>query len=452
MKVIVSSARSPIGRLSFKSGFLFSLLLLVLVCFAVLPAALAVTPAPDGGYPGNNTAEGTSTLFSLTSGTNNTAVGFQALYHDTSGSNNTAVGMNALFNNTTGNFNLANGVQALVHNTGGSYNMANGIGALFSNTTGNYNVATGVNSLFHNTTGAGNTADGISALFSNTIGANNTASGFLALSSNTSDNPNTATGNTAPGATALLSNTTGFDNTATGFKTLFSNTSGDHNTADGNEALLNNDTGFANTAIGVDALLFNTSGAFNTALGFEAGSSVTTASHVITIGTTGANVSNSCYIGGIAGQTVGAGGSTCYVDNDGKLGVFLSARRFKTDIADMGAASEALLRLRPVTFRYKPELGSGNTPQFGLVAEEVAEVNPELVTCDAKGDLSTVRYEAVNAMLLNEFLKEHRKVEELGSAVAKQEATITQQQKKIQALIAQLKEQAAKIQKVSAQV
>src|SRR5213078_3939887 len=141
------------------------------------------------------------------------------------------------------------------------------------------------------------------------------------------------------------------------------------------------------------------------------------------------------YVAGIAGQTVGAGGSTCYVDNDGKLGVFLSARRFKTDIADMAAASEALLALRPVTFHYKPELDKTGIPQFGLVAEEVAEVNPDLVVRDAKGELSTVRYEAVNAMLLNEFLKEHRKVEELRTIVAKQDATNEQQQKQIEALI-----------------
>ena len=162
---------------------------------------------------------------------------------------------------------------------------------------------------------------------------------------------------------ALLSNTTGFDNTATGFQALVSNTTGDHNMADGYEALLNNTTGFANTASGEEALLNNTIGSFNTALGSSAGDSVTTATHVIAIGTTGANVSHSCYIGSIAGQTVGAGGSTCYVDNDGKLGVFLSARRFKTDIADMAAASDVLLALRPVTFHYKPELDKLGIPQ-----------------------------------------------------------------------------------------
>jgi len=151
------------------------------------------------------------------------------------------------------------------------------------------------------------------------------------------------------------------------------------------------------------------------------------------------------YLAGIAGRFVGAGGSTCYVDNDGKLGVYLSARRFKTDIGNMNSASEAILRLRPVTFRYKPEMKATDTQQFGLIAEEVAEVNPNLVTRDGKGELSTVRYEAVNAMLLNEFLKEHRKN-------AKQEATITSLKAEIAALSAIVKEQASQIRKVSAQL
>ena len=329
---------------------------LAFACFAFIQNAQAVSPAPDGGYPGGNTAEGQNALFSLTSGGYNTAVGF---------------------------FSLRN-------NTIGSFNTATGAGALFLNAGGN---------------------------------------------------PNTATANTATGAVALLSNTIGFNNTATGFQALVSNTTGDHNTADGSAALLSNTTGFANTASGVEALFNNTGGTFNTALGFEAGTSVTTASHVIAIGTTGANVSNSCYIGGIAGQTVGAGQSTCYVDNDGKLGVYLSARRFKTDIADMAAASEAILALRPITFHYKPELDKAAIPQFGLVAEEVAKVNPDLVTHDAKGDIYTVRYEAVNVMLLNEFLKEHRKVEE-------QQATISQLKKEMETVVARLKEHDSQIQRV----
>jgi uncharacterized coiled-coil protein SlyX len=147
------------------------------------------------------------------------------------------------------------------------------------------------------------------------------------------------------------------------------------------------------------------------------------------------------------------------VDNAGKLGVFPSARRFKTDIADMAAASEAILALRPVTFHYKPELDTTGIPQFGLVAEEVANVNPDLVTRDRDGKLQTVRYEAVNVMLLNEFLKEHRKVEEQACEIQEQRVTINklssavaQQQEEMKAFAATLKEQASQIQRVSAQV
>ncbi len=221
---------------------------------------------------------------------------------------------------------------------------------------------------------------------------------------------------------ALLSNTTGFNNTATGVQALASNTTGDHNTADGNTALLSNTIGFANTASGAGALLFNTSGTFNTALGFEAGSSVTTASNVIAIGTTGANVSNSCYIGHIFGTFNTAQSAVVYIDPDGRLGTGPSARRFKKDIADMGTDSEVLLSMRPVTFHFKTqdtEKAGREISQFGLIAEEVAEVNPDLILRDKEGEIYTVRYDAVNAMLLNEFLKEHRKNEE-------QEATIAQ--------------------------
>jgi len=261
-------------------------------------------------------------------------------------------------------------------------------------------------------------------------------------------------------------NTTGNHLTGIGAGALFSNTIGGGNTAIGYQALGSNTIGGGNTAIGLGALSNNTTGNDNIALGNGAGFFLTTGDDNIDIGNDGVTgdfdttrigtVQAAIYLAGIAGQIVGAGGTTCYVDNDGKLGVFLSSRRFKTDIADMGAASATLLALRPITFHYKPELDKTCTPQFGLVAEEVAKINPDLVTRDAKGELTTVRYEAVNVMLLNEFLKEHKKVEQ-------QEATITQlkndlqtvstqQRKDIQLLSAQLKEQAAEIQKVSAQL
>jgi len=303
-----------------------------------------------------------------------------------------------------------------------------------------FTAAEGNSALQHLTTGVGNTATGWHSLFANTTGNLNTAIGAGTLLLNTGDN------NTATGALALLSNTTGSSNTAIGYEALVFNTTGVQNTASGYYSLHANTEGFGNTAFGDLALFSNTIGHNNIALGWGAGGDLTTGSGNICIGHRGLNAENSTirigttdlqtstYIAGIAGQTVGAGGSTCYVDNDGKLGVFLSARRFKTDIADMGGVSEALLALRPVTFHYKPELDKTGIPQFGLIAEEVAKVNPDLVTHDAKGELSTVRYDAVNAMLLNEFLKEHRKNE-------KQEATIAELKKDLQANAAQHQKQ-----------
>jgi hypothetical protein len=372
--------------------------LFAFVCFALLPRAQAVVPPPDGGYANFNTAEGQNALKNLTTGAANTAVGWYSLFTDTSGSFNTGVGAGTLVLNT-GDQNTATGVAALLLNTTGSFNTANGTRALLSNTTGTQNTATGFVALYRNTTGAYNTGNGTNA---------------------------------------LVNNTTGSQNTANGINTLHTNTTGSANTANGSNAL------FSNT------------GDNNTALGFAAGDSLTTGSNNIDIGNhgvagesgiirIGGGSQTATYVAGIAGQTVGAGGSTCYVDNDGKLGVFLSARRFKTDIADMAAASEALLALRPVTFHYKPELDKTGIPQFGLVAEEVAELNPDLVTHDAKGDISTVRYEAVNAMLLNEFLKEHRKVEQ-------QQATITQLQQDSAEQREQIAALTAGLQKVSAQL
>jgi hypothetical protein len=381
MKAIVLAAKSPIHPPSLRRGSPLIPLSLLLVCLALCQMARAVVPAPDGGYPGANTAEGTNALFSLTSGIDNTALGFRALYR-----------------NTTGNYNTAEGFQALFSNTTGAQNTATGVNALIINTTGRFNTATGVNTLFHNTIGNNNTANGLQALYSNT---------------------------------------TGNYNTATGVKALYSNTRGIYNTAVGVNALRGNSTGKSNTAIGLNALMSNTIGERNTALGIEAGSNVTTATNVIAIGTSGDNLSNSCYIGNIFGATIDPGSATTVgVDSNGKLGTVLSSKRFKEEIKPMDKASEALLALKPVTFHYKSD--AKGTPQFGLIAEEVAEVNPNLVVRDGKGEIFTVRYDAVNAMLLNEFLKEHRKVEKLESKVAEQE-------KKIEALTSGL-------QRVSAQL
>ncbi len=313
----------------------------------------------------------------------------------------------------------------------------------------------------------GNTAEGQNALLSLTTGGYNTAVGFLSLGGNTTNSFNTAIGagtllantadqNTATGAGALLSNTTGDSNTANGVDALFANTGGFGNTANGAQALLNNTTGYDNAADGSGALFSNTTGNDNTAignghLGASAGSSVTTANHVICIGSSGANVSNSCYIGEIFGAA-SPGGITVFIDSNGKLGTATYSRRFKEEIRPMAQASEALFALKPVTFRYKKEIDPGGTSQFGLVAENVEKVNSDLVVHDKEGKPYSVRYDQVNAMLLNEFLKEHkvfleeeRKVQELEANAVRQEANIAQQKKQIAAL-------AAGLQKVSVEL
>ena len=294
--------------------------------------------------------------------------------------------------------------------------------------------------LLNNTTGNDNTAIGAFALLSNN-GSGNTAIGVQALSSNTNGIVNTATGNRA-----LESNTDGTSNTATGVEALHDTTSGGGNTAHGYQALLHNDTGDYNTAIGLFALGSLTTGFSNTGLGRSAGTSVTTADHVICIGdnVSGANVSNSCYIGSIFGQT-SSGGAAVFINNSGKLGTSTSSRRFKEEIKPMDTASEALFALQPVTFRYKKEVDSDGIPQFGLVAEDVEKVSPALVVRDKEGKPYSVRYDQVNAMLLNEFLKEHRKNERQESKLEEQEAKIARQEKQIEALT-------AAFQKVSAQL
>jgi hypothetical protein len=294
-----------------------------------------------------------------------------------------------------------------------------------------------------------NTATGDSALFSNTTGNQNTATGNAALVVNT-----TGGVNTAHGAFALSSNTTGSSNTATGVNALSHNTIGNNNAANGLNALLSNTSGIANTAMGNQTLQSNTTGSLNTALGNGAGNSVTTADHVIAIGTAGANVSDSCYIGNIWNQP--GGSQAVYVNSEGKLGAQVSSRRFKDEIKPMEQTSEVIYGLKPVSFRYKPEIEPTRPVGFGLIAEDVEKISPDLVTRGGDGKVNSVRHDAVNAMLLNEFLKEHKTVQEQGATITQQrkdfEAALAQQQKEIEALTATLKEQAAQIQKVSAQI
>src|SRR4029077_3870517 len=409
------------------------LLLIALSLWCFVPGAYAVPP-PDGCYPGFTTAEGCQALRNLTSGAANTGLGWYSLWSDTTGSFNTGVGAGTLVANNADR-NTATGAGALLSNTTGSLNTANGAFALISNTTGSFNTATGDSALFHNTLGSYNTAVGDAALTNNN-GPGNTATGALALSVNTTGEANTATG-----VAALFINSTGIWNTAVGWNAL-NVSNGNRNTATGYKALINSTTGDDNTAFGYLALAFSGTGSGNIALGANAGNNVTTASNVICIGAAGQNANNSCYIGNIFGQTSFEGVGV-FVNSDGKLGTSLSSRRFKKDIRTMDKASEAILALKPVTFHYKTDPKS--TAQFGLIAEEVAEVNPDLVVRDKDGKPYSVRYDQVNAMVLNEFLKENRKVEELKAIVA-------HQQRGMELLAAQLKEQSAQIQKVSAQI
>jgi hypothetical protein len=409
-------------------------------CLAILPKTQAVTPAPDGGYPGGNTAEGTNALSSLTTGTYNTAVGFFSLLSNADASFNTGVGAGALLVNTANN-NTATGAGALLSNTTGDSNTANGAFALFSNTTESFNTATGSQALFSNTGDGGhyNVATGYQALYSNTTGRRNVAEGNAALYTNILGSFNVAVGDQA-----LYSNDTG-------------NTEIGASTAIGSFALANNTTGAGNTAVGSSALINSVTGNQNIAVGYVAGQNLTTGSNNIYISDPAVDTeSNTIRIGnvvpftdiygfphaahsatfvaGISGTPVV--GDPVVVDANGQLGTSGSSARFKKNVQPMDEASEAILALKPVTFEYKQD--AKETPQFGLIAEEVAKVDPDLVVRDRKGEIYSVRYEAVNAMLLNEFLKAHRQIQE-------QQATIAQQQKQIEALTAGLQKVSAEI-------
>jgi trimeric autotransporter adhesin len=385
-------------RKNLRRGLFLIPLVLALAGLAFSQEARALRPPPDGGYPNETTAEGDGALFSLTTGAGNTALGSNALNANTTGNNNTATGTNALRFHITGDHNTATGRAALAINTDGEANTATGRAAMGNGTTGNNNTATGWQALFNNT-GNANVANGAFALWSNTTGERNVANGNLAL---------------------------------------YSNTSGGFNTADGFDALESNTTGGSNIALGDFAGADLTTGDFNIDIGNVG---VAAEANTIRIGTSGDQTK--AFIAGISGTAVA--GPPVKVNANGQLGVAPSSERFKAEIRPMDKASEAILALKPVTFRYKKELDPKGIAQFGLVAEQVAKVNPALVDHDGKGEIYTVRYEAVNSMLLNEFLKEHRKVEKL-------EATAVEQQKEIQALTASLKEQASQIQKVSTQL
>ena len=353
------------------------------------PAGAQGPAGPQGpqGAPG---AQGPAGVGVVITNPENTAVGDQALANN-AGQGNTATGSYSLGSNTTGNFNTATGDAALRLNTTGVDNTATGASALWRNSTGNYNTAAGVGALTNNVAGAGNTA--------------------------------------------------------VGYQTLYNNTAG-YNIAIGYQTLQNNTTGAANTAIGYQALRSNTTGAYNVALGATAGQNQTTGISNIYIGPYGAEgvpgENYACYISNIMNQ-ISSGGTPVYVNSWNKLGTLTSSRRFKEDIKPMKNASEVLFALRPVTFRYKKEFDSHGIPQFGLIAEDVEKVNPDLVVRDKGGNVNTVRYEQINAMLLNEFLKEHKAFIEEQDKVKKLEAGLA-------SLLATVKEQAAQIEKVSAEI
>jgi hypothetical protein len=422
-------------------NILLTTIIFTLGSFALPQRTQAVVPAPDGGYTNFNTAEGQSALFSLTTGAANTAVGWFSLW-----------------GNATGEFNTATGAGALLFNNGdptageASDNTAFGAAALLFNTIGSDNTAVGAAALLNNTEGAGNTANGSSALQNNTVGIENTATGDHALWFNS------GSANTANGGGALISNTIGNFNTATGFSALSANMTGDGNTAIGHDALSAN-TGGGNTALGANAGSALTSGNLNIDIGVDV-IGVAGESNTVRIG---ANLpampgASACHIGGIYNQSVDpATASSMAIDATGKLGTVVSSRRFKHDIKSMDKASEAILALRPVTFHYKSD--AKNTPCFGLIAEEVAEVNPYLVVRNKNGEIWSVRYDQINAMLLNEFLKEHKKVQEHQTTIgqlkfnaAKQAATISELKSDLQTVVARLKDQDSKIQRVSAEV
>jgi hypothetical protein len=360
---------------------------------AFLPGVQAVNPAPDGCYPNFTTAEGCNALKSLTTGAANTGVGWYSLFSNTTGTANTGVGAGALALNQADN------------------NTAVGGGALFLNTTGAENSAVGANALVHNADGSDNNAFGTNALFNNISGSFNNAHG----------------------RDALL------------------NSTGDQNNVMGDDAMFFNTTGSFNTAVGDDALDSNVDGNSNIAIGDEAGTGLgPSVNNCIAIGAPGdgpfATFDNTCFIGQIFGQAVSdpATQVPVYVDQYNNVGVFnTSSRRFKHDIQPMDKASETLYKFKPVTFKFNSDWKA--TTQYGLIAEEVAEVDPQLVVHGKNGEVTAVHYEQINNMLLNEFLKEHKKVEEL-------QATVAQQQKGMEVLTAQLKEQATQIQKVSAQL
>ena len=387
--------------------------------FAALSPVQNLTPTPYAVFANNansasNAVSATSATSAMTATTANTFSG--SLSGDVTGTQGATVVASVGGQSAA---NVASGV--ITANSATSANTANSI--VQRDASGNFSAGTvTLSGPLYLVNGENNTAVGWLALANNTTGTQNTADGNNALYFNT-----TGSVNTASGWQALYSNTTGGNNTASGWNALFSNKGGSWNTANGLSALYYNTSGNHNTAVGDSALQSCTSGSYNVAIGDDAGGNLTTGSqnidiynqgvagdnNTIRIGALGAQ--SSTFIAGIYGTTVS--GVAVQVNSSGQLGVLSSSQKFKTDIQSMGDTSDVLLALDPVTFKYKPGIDSSGMPQFGLIAEQVEKVDPNLVVHDKEHGIYTVRYEAVNAMLLNEFLKEHKTVQEQSTEI-----------------------------------
>ncbi len=482
--------RSPL-----RSGFFT--LAIALCCCVLSPLVQAQCPTFCDGGAGGNTALGVNALSNVTAppGINNTAVGFNALSSNTTGFYNVAIGSGALENNVDGDFNMAIGAESLKQNNA-SFNLAIGFRTLFQNTTGRHNTGIGAAAMRNNTIGEFNTAIGADAMRENTIAGTNTAIGAGALTLNTTTEFNVAVGdsalgafngtdpvndgaNTALGSLSLTALTGGTENVAVGRRSLEALTNGHNNTVIGwragdnysadesNNILIGSQTngvsgdngairiGTNVSSAGIN--IVNNGGAANSiTIGVGNGSGGITVletllGSTISIGANLPNPGSTAFMGGIFNVPPPAGSHLVMVAANGQLSdATASSRQFKKDIAPMDKASEGILALKPVTFHFKND--DTNYPQFGLIAEDVAKVNPDWITRDPKGEVYGVRYETIPVLLLNEFLKEHKKVEDQQASIADLKSTVALQQKEVQVLTAQLKEQAAQIQRVSAQL
>jgi hypothetical protein len=374
----------------------------------LLATVLCFGPAADGAQPPDVVTS---------DGSGNTAAGSGALQNLTTGTFNTAVGASALSNNTTGYNNTATGNEALLSNTTGGSNTASGFQALDFNTTGNVNTADGAFALISNTTGGANTASGAAALRSNSTGGYNTASGYSALYNNNAGNYNTASG-----VNALLSNTTGNNNTALGYEALKTSSKGSKNVAVGDGALSALETGGGNIALGANAGSKTTKGASNIYIGSPG--LVATESDTIRIGSTQTRT----FVAGIADAPMT--GATVVIKSNGRLGVVASSARYKQDIRPLDDMAGKLTQLRPVSFRYKAE---PEATHYGLIAEEVDAVMPELVVRDGENRPESVQYQELIPLLLQQW-KAQREL------IAQQQDENTQQRALIEKLAAKVDE------------